>query len=77
MHRDPEASAMIWAAVDATSYTPSNRVARDLNYPHYAQWVESQLSPTELEQAREVGAHLDLGAAARLVRKTVERFVDP
>lgn len=77
MHREPAASAMLWAAVDATSYTPSNRVARDANYPHFSEWVESQLSPTELERARERGTGLDLDAAARLARKAIERFVDP
>lgn len=73
MRREPETAASLWAAVDATGYIPSSRVTR---YPEYPEWVESQLTPRELAAARAHGANLGLDAAARELRKAIERFVD-
>ena len=63
----------MWAAVDATGYTPSSRITR---YPEYPEWVETQLTPGELAEACTHGASLGLDAAARELRKAIERFVD-
>jgi predicted ATPase/DNA-binding SARP family transcriptional activator len=73
MQREPATAAVLWAAVDATGYTPSSRITR---YPEYPEWVETQLAPSELTEARAHGAGLDLDAAARELRKAIERFVD-
>ncbi|MFN3256483.1 MAG: BTAD domain-containing putative transcriptional regulator [Ilumatobacter sp.] len=73
MRREPETAAALWAAVDATGYIPSSRITR---YPEYPEWVESQLTASELARARAHGASLDLDAAARELRSAIERFVD-
>ncbi|MGA7758404.1 MAG: BTAD domain-containing putative transcriptional regulator [Ilumatobacteraceae bacterium] len=73
MRREPTTSALLWAAVDATRYTPASRITR---YPEYPAWVESQLAPSELAEARAQGSLLGLDAAARELRKAIERFVD-
>lgn len=73
MRREPETSAVLWAAVDATGYIPPSRVTR---FPEYPEWVETQLTPDELAEAHARGAGLGLDAAARELRKAIERFVD-
>lgn len=73
MRREPATSALLWAAVDATSYVPSTRITR---YPEYPEWVESQLTAGELADARARGSLLGFDAAARELRKAIERFAD-
>jgi predicted ATPase/DNA-binding SARP family transcriptional activator len=73
MRREPTTSAVLWAAVDATPYVPSSRITR---YPEYPAWVESQLTASELAEARARGSLLGLDAAARELRKAIERFTD-
>lgn len=74
MHREPETSAALWAAVDATEFAPVTRVIR---HPERPAWVAAQLGVEQLERARAYGATLDMDAAARETRKAVERFLAP
>ena len=74
MHREPETSAALWAAVDATEFAPVTRVIRQPDRPI---WVAAQLGAEQLERARAYGATLDMDAAARETRKAVERFLAP
>jgi hypothetical protein len=71
MEREPETSAVLWAAVDASDLTPFTRVIRDPDRPL---WVEAQLSTADLDHARNIGRSLDMDAAASETRKAVERF---
>ena len=73
MNREPETSALLWAAVEATDIAPFTRVVRHAEHPR---WVEARLSATELEHARATGRTLDMDEAAREARKTIERFAD-